>query len=141
MRATDHGQGAQQSAEMATMKIRPTLTPDQEYCRKALSFWIGGDHHLPTVHAFDEVHFPWPEIERVDEPVDHSPSGVQEAVRNERELCKQDVCMYCGGRALGYSQKPTGPNEAGNWIHPSNTQQQDSVLCRASSIFARGGVE
>jgi hypothetical protein len=92
-------------------------------------------------NAFDKAHFQWPEIERVDEPVDHSPSEVQEAVRNERELCKQDVCMYCGGRDLGYSQKPTGPNDAWNWIHTSNNQPQTGVLCRASSIFARERLE
>ena len=32
------------------MKPKPTLTEDQEYCRKALSFWVGGDHHLPKVN-------------------------------------------------------------------------------------------
>ena len=31
------------------MKPKPILTEDQEYCRKALSFWVCGDHHLPTV--------------------------------------------------------------------------------------------
>lgn len=40
------------------------------------------------------------------------------AVANiERELCKRDVCCYCGGRALGYHQIPTGPNDAYNWVH------------------------
>jgi len=27
-------------------------TEDQEYCRKALSRWIGGDHHLPKVYEW-----------------------------------------------------------------------------------------
>ena len=31
------------------MKPKLILTEDQEYCRKALSFWVGGDHHLPKV--------------------------------------------------------------------------------------------
>lgn len=33
-------------------KPKPILTTDQEYCRQALSFWVGGDHHLPTVRTF-----------------------------------------------------------------------------------------
>ena len=28
------------------------MTLDQEYCRKALSRWSGGDHHLPKVYEF-----------------------------------------------------------------------------------------
>lgn len=31
------------------MSTKPTLTSDQEYCRKALSFWVCGDHRLPNV--------------------------------------------------------------------------------------------
>jgi len=27
-------------------------TEDQEYCRKALSRWAGGDHHLPNVYEW-----------------------------------------------------------------------------------------
>lgn len=27
-------------------------TEDQEYCRKALSRWVGGDHHLPNVYEW-----------------------------------------------------------------------------------------
>ena len=30
------------------------LTEDQEYCRKALSFWVGGDHHLPNVYEWGD---------------------------------------------------------------------------------------
>lgn len=57
----------------------------------------------------------------------------------ERELCKRDVCMYCGGRALGYKHTPNGPNEAGNWTHQSaqDNDMQQNVLCVASSIFSR----
>lgn len=60
-------------------------------------------------------------------------------IQEERELCKRDVCMYCGGRALGYRRVPDGPNEAGNWTHQYTTTQrsQDRVLCEASAIFAR----
>lgn len=62
-----------------------------------------------------------------------------DARQKERELCKQDVCMYCGGRALGYKRIPDGPNEAGNWTHLYTTtmRSNDRVLCIASSIFAR----
>lgn len=54
----------------------------------------------------------------------------------ERELCKRDVCMYCGGRALGYNRIPDGPNSSGNYTHRSQTTTHE-VLCVASSIFAR----
>lgn len=32
------------------MKLLLTATPDQDYCIKALSMWVGGDHHLPKVY-------------------------------------------------------------------------------------------
>jgi len=61
------------------------------------------------------------------------------AVTNiERELCKRDVCMYCGGRAIGYARIPEGPNEAGNWVHEYRLNKlRDGVLCKASAIFNR----
>lgn len=34
------------------MKKPFKLTEDQEYCRRMLSEWCGGDHHLPPVHEF-----------------------------------------------------------------------------------------
>jgi len=56
----------------------------------------------------------------------------------ERELCKRDVCMYCGGRAIGYARIPEGPNEAGNWVHRYKLDKlRDGVLCKASAIFSR----
>jgi hypothetical protein len=55
----------------------------------------------------------------------------------ERELCKRDVCMYCGGRALGYFRIPEGPNDAGNFYHRHKKFEDDVQLCRASAIFAR----
>ena len=60
-------------------------------------------------------------------------------VNIERELCKRDVCAYCGGRALGYHRIPEGPNEAGNYVHLSKSHPvtYDPVLCRATAIFAR----
>jgi hypothetical protein len=66
-----------------------------------------------------------------------------DARQKERELCKRDVCMYCGGRALGYKRTPDGPNESGNWTHQYTTtmRSNDRVLCVASSIFARESFE
>ena len=60
-------------------------------------------------------------------------------LEEERERCKRDVCMYCGGRAIGYNRIPDGPNEAGNWTHQYTTtmRTQDRALCVASAIFAR----
>lgn len=57
----------------------------------------------------------------------------------ERELCKRDVCKYCGLRALGYERFPDGPNEAGNWTHQhrDSLRLEDRVLCAASAIFTR----
>ncbi|MDP2651952.1 MAG: hypothetical protein Q8O94_02360, partial [bacterium] len=58
-----------------------------------------------------------------------------DARKKERELCKQDVCPYCGGRALGYKRTPDGPNEAGNWTHLytmtacSSDPHRNRVLC------------
>ena len=38
------------------MNDKPQLlknpTEDQEYCRKAFSRWVGGDHHLPKVYEW-----------------------------------------------------------------------------------------
>jgi hypothetical protein len=64
-------------------------------------------------------------------------------IKRERELCKRDVCMYCGGRALGYNRIPDGPNEAGNWTHKSTTSEREEhrVLCHASAILARENFE
>jgi hypothetical protein len=62
------------------------------------------------------------------------------AVANiERELCKRDVCMYCGGRAPSWKKIPEGPNKAGNYVHRSklDRRENDEVLCIASAIFAR----
>ena len=62
----------------------------------------------------------------------------QDIRQYERDKCKKDVCMYCGGRALGYNRTPTGPNDAGNWIHTSNgAASRDHVMCEASAILAR----
>lgn len=59
---------------------------------------------------------------------------VDELIRRERELCKQDVCPCCGGRVPGASRIAVGPNSAGNWTHDWHGAQR---LCVASSIFAR----
>lgn len=48
----------------------------------------------------------------------------------------RDVCMYCGGRALGFGE-PLGPNGAGNWTHASARSTGRPVLCLASSIYSR----
>lgn len=53
----------------------------------------------------------------------------------ERELCCEDVCMYCSGNARGYL-KARGPNSAGNWTH-KNTSGVSEVLCKASAIRSR----
>lgn len=34
------------------MKPKLKLSEDQEYCRRALSMWVCGDHHLPKVSEF-----------------------------------------------------------------------------------------
>lgn len=54
-----------------------------------------------------------------------------------RDAC-QDVCMYCGKRALGYGEAE-GPNDAGNHIHrdTSVTTKERTVLCMASAIWHR----
>ena len=72
-----------------------------------------------------------------------SAGSLHPLVGRERELCKQDVCMYCGGRALGYKRIPDGPNEAGNWTHQYTATMRtgDRVLCQASAIFARENYE
>jgi len=36
-----------------TNKRLTNPTEDQEYCRKMLSRWVGGDHHLPNVYECD----------------------------------------------------------------------------------------
>jgi hypothetical protein len=68
--------------------------------------------------------------------------NLEDVRQSERELCKRDVCMYCGGRALGYERAPVGPNSAGNWVHSATAAVfKNSVLCVASSIFARENYE
>jgi len=64
---------------------------------------------------------------------------LEEALAFERELCKRDVCMYCGGRARGYERAPVGPNSADNWVHyrTDSMDEKDGALCVASSVFAR----
>jgi len=37
-----------------TNKRLTNPTEDQEYCRRALSRWVGGDHHLSKVYEFGE---------------------------------------------------------------------------------------
>ena len=59
-----------------------------------------------------------------------------DAERREAERCAKDVCMYCGGRALGYSPV-IGPNQAGNYIHATPKATGKDVLCRASGIYSR----
>lgn len=60
----------------------------------------------------------------VDKAIQKALSGALDSVSKikqaERDKCRNDVCMYCGGRALGYNRTPTGPNDAGNYIHTSN---------------------
>lgn len=60
---------------------------------------------------------------------------LQDSVRQE---CKEDVCMYCGGRSPQYFKRAVGPNDAGNWVHnPVTGYAGQTVLCKASAIFAR----
>lgn len=47
----------------------------------------------------------------------------------------RDICMYCGGRALGYTLRPDGPNSAGNFIHASFKYQP--IMCVASALWSR----
>lgn len=58
-------------------------------------------------------------------------------LQQERDRCKKDVCDACGGRALQWEQRVVGPNDAGNYVHLYRGQPQRSMLCVASSIFAR----
>jgi len=70
-------------------------------------------------------------------------ADISAGIIKERELCKQDVCLYCGGRALGYKRIPDGPNEADNWTHQytGTMRTEDRVLCIASAIFAHENFE
>ncbi len=70
-------------------------------------------------------------------------SRIDGFLQEERDKCKADVCMYCGGRAKGYDRTPKGPNSAGNWEHDSvrGPAGLDSALCRASAIFSRERAE
>ena len=56
--------------------------------------------------------------------------------RREAEQCAKDVCMDCGGRALGYLPV-SGPNQAGNHVRENNRVTGDHVICRASGIYSR----
>lgn len=63
---------------------------------------------------------------------------IQRLLREERQKCKEDVCMYCGGRAPTHERKPVGPNAAGNWTHVTKKgADYGTVLCLASAIFSR----
>lgn len=62
--------------------------------------------------------------------------ALADAERREADRCAKDVCMYCGGRALGYSHV-IGPNQAGNYIHATPKATGEDVLCRASGIYSR----
>lgn len=54
-----------------------------------------------------------------------------------RVQCAWDVCMYCGGRAPGWTTA-VGPNSAGNWTHGKiGDLKRLAVLCPASAIHAR----
>ena len=59
-----------------------------------------------------------------------------ERVAEESERCKRDVCMYCGGRAIGYGPHE-GMNDAGNYVHRP-IGGGAPVLCRATPIISRG---
>lgn len=48
----------------------------------------------------------------------------------------KDVCMYCSGNATGY-ESALGPNAAGNYTHCAKNMRDKTVLCEASSIYAR----
>ena len=56
-------------------------------------------------------------------------------VKELREAAK-DVCMYCGGRALG-KRTVSGPNQAGNYIHADPSTTGRDALCMASAIYSR----
>mgnify|MGYP001580384293 CR=1 FL=1 len=62
--------------------------------------------------------------------------ALADAERREAERCAKDVCMYCGGRALGHLPV-IGPNQAGNYIHATPKATGEDVLCRASGIYSR----
>ena len=62
-------------------------------------------------------------------------TAITEAVEAERADCAEDVCMYCGERALGY-ELAEGPNEAGNWVHKPKSGGA-AMLCKATAIHSR----
>ncbi len=73
-------------------------------------------------------------------PVDHERLGAmnnKEIIDAARLEAARDVCPYCGGRAMGYEPVAAGPNEAGNWYHPDESDPTRSVLCLATAIYAR----
>ena len=71
--------------------------------------------------------------------INHTQMKEQEIRKDERRKCMEDVCMFCGGRAIGYKRVPDGPNEAGNYTHQytATMRTEDRVLCVASSIMVR----
>lgn len=74
--------------------------------------------------------------EAEEECIDTIMHALADAERQEAERCAKDVCMYCGGRALGYLPV-SGPNQAGNHVHENSKVTGDHVLCRASGIYSR----
>jgi hypothetical protein len=61
---------------------------------------------------------------------------VRRSLDEEALLCAADVCMYCGGSAVGYGPA-TGPNSARDWVHFAADRPDIVGLCRASGIWAR----
>lgn len=103
------------------------LIPIEQWCRKHL----GQVLEVTNVKDFGMIDL-WDD--RAIQVQKNTGIPINEA---ERKLCKQNVCMYCGGRALGYDRIPDGPNDAGNWTHQPTRKEYSIVLCQASAIFAR----
>jgi hypothetical protein len=72
----------------------------------------------------------------IDELMRVHRDSVRDAYILGLETAAKDVCMYCGGRALGYHDAK-GPNSAGNWTHLSVSLPAVERLCEASAAHAR----
>ena len=46
------------------------------------------------------------------------------------------VCPHCAGNTPPYFAAPSGPNEAGNYVHRAKAAQHMDVLCAAGGIYA-----
>ena len=59
---------------------------------------------------------------------------IEAAVAEERAQNINDVCMYCGKRAVGW-EPATGPNSTGNWTHKHPDYDIPAeTLCYASAL-------